>query len=96
MTTNTTHFVRIRRNTYFKGGKDDNFISGLWIGNEIQENVLFIGCQFNGVQATFKNCVFIDCDGVNERMIAEGGKAIFLLDNIRLTAEYRDANGEWR
>ena len=54
--------MQTRYNTYFKGGAEDKFMSGLWIGDAQQECVMFISCKFNGVHATFKNCVFVDCD----------------------------------
>jgi hypothetical protein len=84
--------VNLRYNTYFKGGPDDRFISGLWIGNSEQNGVLFISCQFNGVQANFENCTFIDCEG------APNGKncTYLTLDSqVRLTPQRKQENGEW-
>jgi len=53
--------MTIRMSTYFKGGPDDNFMSGRWVGNVIQDHVMFVNCDFNGVAATFIDCVFVDC-----------------------------------
>lgn len=84
----------VRVSTYFKGGPADHFMSGLWIGNAVQENVVFIMCHFNGVQAEFKDCTFIDCDGVSPKMLQNGGREINLPENNRLMLEIRE-NGNW-
>ena len=56
---NTTNCVRY--NTYFKGGRDDSFMFGTWIGDVLQQDTVFIMCDFNGVEADFERCTFIDC-----------------------------------
>ena len=85
----------VRVNTYFKGGPADCFMSGLWIGNVVQENVVFVMCSFNDVQAEFKDCTFIDCDGVSPKMLQNGGREITLPQSKRLTLEVLE-NGTWR
>ena len=74
-------------NTYFKGGPDDSFISGIWIGDHEQKNKLFVSCSFNGVAATFTDCVFIDCAMVPE---GEGCIAINLPYNKRVKVETKN------
>lgn len=75
---------------YFKGGPEDNFISGIWIGDKIQENKLFSNCTFNGVKAEFKSCIFIDC--INPP-IDESCLYIQLPANLRATIQQKTATG---
>jgi hypothetical protein len=82
----------VRYNMYFKGGPEDSFISGLWIGNELQDSIVFIECSFNGVKAIFKDCVFIDCDGAPS---GEGCEYFYLPSDIRLSPQWRDSDWKW-
>lgn len=84
--------MTVVNNMHFKGGPNDNFISGLWIGDAVQENVLFTNCRFNGVEAQFKHCIFIDCQNAPE---GEGCINISLPFTQRLRAEWRNDNGDW-
>ena len=80
-------------NAYFKGGPNDTFISGMWIGNAVQDNVMFIQCQFNGVKAAFTNCVFIDCDNPPED---ESCQYYRLGRTTRLIVQRWTEEGGWR
>lgn len=84
--------MNYRYNTYYKGGENDDFMSGLWIGSAIVADTIFICCRFNYVDAEFRNCVFIDCDNP-----PEGENCIYgdLPDNIRLRPQVKDDAGEW-
>lgn len=79
-------------NTYFKGGPDDKFMSGLWIGNKQQEHVTFINCTFNEVQAHFVHCTFIDCENAPRAPFCT---YIELASNVRIKAERR-VDGSWK
>lgn len=82
-------------NTYFKGGPDDSFISGQWIGSDKQENIIFIACTFNGVAATFHNCVFIDCHGHISEGRTSDCKFMELPLNVRLLPQRKNADGKF-
>lgn len=85
--------MKIRANTYFKGGPEDQFISGLWIGDERQEDTMFINCDFNGVEASFTRCVFIDCNAPPEGIECQ----YFDLDkDVRLSVEWKQLDGTWK
>jgi hypothetical protein len=82
----------LRYNTYYKGGKDDNFISGLWIGSEIVKDTVFICCSFNGVDATFEDCAFIDC---NNAPTGKNCSEYGFNDNLRLIPQTK-IDGAWK
>lgn len=85
----------VRTNYYFKGGPGDQFMSGQWIGDSIQENVVFSLCTFNDVQAQFVNCVFIDCDPPPRGENCKNCTYIDLSYDVRLVSQRRDDEGNW-
>ena len=87
-----TTYNCVRYNTYFKGSRDDSFMSGIWIGDVLQQDTVFIMCEFNGVEADFERCTFIDCTNPPK---GHDCHYITLSDDVRLTPQLKDSEGEW-
>lgn len=76
----------VRQDTYFKGGSDDRLMSGLWIGDKIQQNTLFINCSFNFPDCVFIDCVFIDCHIIVDETTLTNCKIITVEDDWKISA----------
>lgn len=73
----------------------DNFISGIGLSG-LKKGIVYLSCSFNGVDAKFENCTFIDCDNAPKGVLC---KHITLRHDTRLIVERRVVIGnqtEWK